>query len=508
MSDLETLGYVAEPLLRFGYDQCLDSPKNGLFLFGPLIDSRSPSQMRIGVIGTPQGIEQFSLWTEKVTAYIPAATPEAAHHFAFPGFESIFRARWSRTPVIEIPVSAAEISRRIRISDRHRAIYETVSLFEWPIRRRLREDDVEVDVWFVVIPDEVWRLGRPLSRVMASERVEIGVPMNARLAQRLRREPSLFTEEMEAARFYQFEVNFHHQLKARLIDTKAVVQVIRESSFGQIAGAHQNDPVRRMQDPATVAWNVCTTAFFKAGGRPWKLAKVRDGVCYVGLVFKKSSVDPDAGNACCGAQMFLDSGDGLVFKGAVGPWYSEETREFHLGYDDAKRLAEMVIRSYQELHGKPPVELFIHAKTRFNDIEWRGFEAGVTAGTSIVGVKINRSLDLKLFRPGRTPVVRGTYYKVNRNLGLLWTMGYMPRLKTYPGREVPNPLSIEITKGDADLDVVVSDIIGLTKVNFNACIYADGLPVTLRFADAVAEILTAAPSITMDSPPLPFRHYI
>jgi hypothetical protein len=85
-------------------------------------------------------------------------------------------------------------------------------------------------------------------------------------------------------------------------------------------------------------------------------------------------------------------------------------------------------------------------------------------------------------------------------------MGFMPEVNTYPGREVPNPLSVEVCRGDADLRVVLDDIMGLTKVNFNACIYADGLPVTLRFADAVGEILTAGPNT--DGPPLPFRHYI
>jgi hypothetical protein len=34
-------------------------------------------------------------------------------------------------------------------------------------------------------------------------------------------------------------------------------------------------------------WNVATTAFYKADGRPWKIAGIRDGVCYIGLVFKK-----------------------------------------------------------------------------------------------------------------------------------------------------------------------------------------------------------------------------
>jgi hypothetical protein len=37
----------------------------------------------------------------------------------------------------------------------------------------------------------------------------------------------------------------------------------------------------------------------------------------------------------------------------------------------------------------------------------------------------------------------------------LWTRGWTPRIQTYPGREVPNPLFIEISKGDASIDVVL-----------------------------------------------------
>lgn len=74
----------------------------------------------------------------------------------------------------------------------------------------------------------------------------------------------------------------------------------------------------------------------------------------------------------------------------------------------------------------------------------------------------------------------------------MWTIGFVPDLQTYPGREAPNPLSIEVTKGDADLTQVMQDVLGLTKLNFNACIYGDGTPVTLRFADDVGEILADA----------------
>jgi hypothetical protein len=46
----------------------------------------------------------------------------------------------------------------------------------------------------------------------------------------------------------------------------------------------------------------------------------------------------------------------------------------------------------------------------------------------------------------------------------------------------------------------------LTKLNFNSAAFSDGLPVTLRFADLVGEILTPGP--TEMKTPLPFKFYI
>jgi hypothetical protein len=47
----------------------------------------------------------------------------------------------------------------------------------------------------------------------------------------------------------------------------------------------------------------------------------------------------------------------------------------------------------------------------------------------------------------------------------------------------------------------------LTKLNYNACLFADGSPITLKFANAVGEVLTAGPS-PAGGAPLPFMYYI
>lgn len=261
------------------------------------------------------------------------------------------------------------------------------------------------------------------------------------------------------------------------------------------------------EDPATVAWNLCTTSFFKASGKPWRIGSSRLGVCYVGLVYKLVDRHGSGGNACCGAQMFLDSGDGLVFRGAVGPWYSTERRSFHLDRKNAAQLMKLVVDAYRKSHGTSPTELFIHGKTSFDDEEWQGFASVVSPSTRLVGIRLRpHTSDIRLFADGTEAVPRGTAYAVNDRMGYLWTTGYTPYLGTYPGWEVPRPVLVDICRGKADLMKVMEDIMALTKLNYNSSVFADGQPVTLKFADAVGEILTAAP--VDDLPPLPFRHYI
>lgn len=498
---------LPEPLLSFGYQQRLEHPKDGLFLYGPLADNAHPAEMRIGVIGTEDGIGRFQKWAKRIRGYIPSANPDAAHHASWPGFEAVFSSRWPERSIIEIKVDGNLLADTIRIENRHEAISKAVGIFEAPISRYLRQSEAPPTMWFVVIPEDVHRFGRPKSIVPRGQRVQGNAKLNRRAGKFVLETGSLFQEDVDAAEIYRLELNFHHQLKAKLLSEKAVIQIVRETTLIPDDFIDDNGrQVRATQDPATIAWNLCTTAFFKSSGKPWRLADVRAGVCYVGLVFKMDNTALQGANACCGAQMFLDSGDGVVFRGAVGPWYSEADKSFHLSRVKAAELMTLIVEAYRDMHGSPPTELFIHGKASFSDDEWEGFSSAVPSETRLVGVRIRPTNELKLLRLGKTAVQRGIAYLASERIGYLWTKGFVPRLATYPGWEVPNPLLVQIHRGQADLKRVMTDVLGLTKINFNACVFADGLPVTLKFADAVGDILTAAPVGNL--PPLPFRHYI
>ena len=522
----ERLYVLPEPKVQVGYGQLAEDPREGLMLFGPVAFERNPTEVRVGVVGSRVGLELFVKWSAAFGKPVPQRLDRdhADRDIPFPGFEAVFGASWPRKPVTTRIISRTDLLNAIRMRDRHQAVYAAVDLFFEEIRKASVDDDAQVDIWFIVIPDEVYLYGRPESRVPKGISLSPTYKMSKRMATRFTRDaPSMFPEDNTAAHIYEHHADFRHQLKARLLNIQAVTQVFRESSILQslsetekiesdegdretLLEVPEGYIERRMQDPLNVCWNLGVACFFKAGGRPWKVATARPGVCYVGLVFKRDNLR-GGGHACCGAQMFMDSGEGLVFKGAVGPWYSHKTKQFHLSEGEARRLMRRALDAYREIHNEYPSELFVHGRTRFSSAELAGFVSASSCETNVTGVRITRTSEYKLFSSGDLPVKRGTVLKTDDRTGLIWTSGFIDRLNTYPGRETPNPLRVEACGPmSVNIETILSDVLTLTKMNFNSSVYADGFPVTMRFADAIGDVLMATGE--RELPPLPFRHYI
>jgi len=502
-----TAKFIEEPLLEFGSNQRVEHPQDGLFLYGPVRVKGSPEVVSVGVIGTETGIALVRKWLKTLAGRICVEDPEALHTSAWPGFQACFGARLETEPVVSVPLSSTDIGNAARKSNRTDAVRTTVRLYENAILEHLRTEETRPDVWLVIVPEVVYAYGRP--QVAGPKEKTKSRLMSEKMATAFLQGGSLFSDMNEEAQTYLFAKNFHHQLKAQLLNEDVVIQIVRETTLDpELEVDKFGNPMRSVQEPAKIAWNFATTLYFKARGQPWQLADVRPGVCYVGLVFKQDPSPADRGEVCCAAQMFLNSGNGVVFRGALGPWYSSQSKEFHLDYAAAADLIGQVVKAYKKGHGAPPSELFIHGRQRFSDKEWAGFQSAVPSETKLVGVRIRATQDLRVFRPTASlPVLRGTAITVSKREGYLWTTGYIPRLRTYPGFETPKPVLIEINRGDGDLLAVMQDVLALTKVNYNACDYSSGLPVTLKFADRVGEILTASPK-AISAPPLPFRFYI
>lgn len=122
------------------------------------------------------------------------------------------------------------------------------------------------------------------------------------------------------------------------------------------------------------------------------------------------------------------------------------------------------------------------------------------------GIKTTNG-ESKLFRDGDYPVMRGIVILFDDRNALLWTNGFVPGLDTYIGPETPKPLSITVLRSTGerpDIRTALADIMDLSKINYNACGHNDGLPVTIRFANKVGDVLTMGSVRDAEEQPLKF----
>lgn len=522
----DTFHFLGEPLLQFGHGQTAEDPHDGLALFGPA-EPRTQLPDNI-VIGTPRGIALWKEWCVALNS--PAACIDPGRHRAwppFPGYDVAFGAKWPN-PIRSYPIDAALLSEASRKADKFDRAFAVANRYMEPLER-LSKLDARPALAICVVPDEVYENCRPNSSVAFAKRSDaartkvemtfLKQAIDDRKSGQVRmfddEDPSVTAaleemDEFEEAR--GLSPDFRRQLKARMMAHELPVQIIKESTLLITPQVRNGEPgTNPLSDRL---WNFGTAVFYKCGAKPWKTPWAREGVCYVGLAFKLTE---DGRNACCAAQMFLDSGDGVVFVGEFGPWYSKDRGEFHLPPDKAEALLRGVIHTYRQEDGRPLKEIFLHARSGIDLEEFEGFRRACPPDVNLVAIRVRQDRGgLRLYRydenpnttkRGQHPVQRGVFWQRSARHGLLFTNGFKPRIGTYDGFEVPVPLAITIQHGDGDLVQIARDVLGLTKLNYNSCQLGEGQPITVKYSDRVGEILLANPGLPPDMWKHNFKYY-
>ena len=500
---LYDLKIIDEPILEFGYGQQVSDPRDGLSLFGPY-DADSPGHpaaLSYGVVGTAKGLELFSEWSRSMTLAW-ADAPDNRHRLwpPFPGFQAAFASEWRSAPVWSHTLDGNSLSDAARRYDAYERVYSVVNQYLSPFQD-LQKLDERTGVIVCVVPDQVHNTCRIKARVSnRTGEVIYGNRIESRRKGQLEMFSSYDREQ------YDLSLDFRRQIKARAMAYDVPIQIVRESTL-RLNDENQFG-LRQLTPMSNRMWNLGSTLYYKGGGKPWRLATARTGVCYIGLAFRRANDQSGKNTAACAAQMFLDDGDGIVFLGNYGPWYSPEERQFRLTGQAAHDLLKGALETYERLHGKELTEVFLHSRSSISEEEFEGYRSAAPNGLKVVGIRVRpRREGPRLYRPDKSwPVLRGTLWQHSPTQGYLFGSGFKPRLGTYDGWETPAPLQIDIQHGDANLVEVASDILGLTKLNYNACNSGDSQPVTVKFSDAVGEILVSNPTVTERRPT--FKFYI
>jgi hypothetical protein len=463
------LTLVPEPDLEFADAGRHVDPRFGVLRYGPLDSSAAsePRLIEVGMIGTKETIEKLRDWLERCRNPIAGKDTRLRNLFPdFPGFagDTMFQAELVFDERLNRAIGIRDLRGCVRGSaDTTRRNISNLVINELSV---LAENQ-RPDLLAVALPQEI------------VERVEPAAPDGA-------------SGEDPEGRARPQPVDFHDLLKARAMRYRTPIQMVNPPTYDPTVKRAQKarpNQIRQLQDETTRAWNLHVALYYKSGGYPWRLPRADADVatCFLGVSFFRTLDGESLWTSV--AQVFNQRGVGMIIRG--GPAYqSKLDRQAHLSGADAERLVETAMERYKAEHGHLPARLVVHKSSIYTADEIAGFRAGIERlGIGSSDLLSLRRAYTKLFRPGSYPPQRGTLWTLERERHILYTRGSVPFYETYPGLYVPRPIEFRVHDPEETPVALASELLVLTKMNWNTTEFAQRDPITLRAADQVSDIL-------------------
>ena len=493
--------YLEEPKLLFSDRHLCEDPKTGLTGFGPYSksDVTRRTAIRIGVVGPAEAIDRALILIRQMSNPIPqSAKLDAMLHPSFPGLninepfqvEMVTHELWQRSlKVTDIAAVECHPDFTVRIGLLVEAVITEI--------KALKQLDSGPDVILIAMTERLEELCKVgIAAYDTQQSVEPDKDVAEDVAEVVSPEIEDTDEDVLSASTVDSSRSFRRSLKARCLGLLPTQLLWHKTLVGS----------RGVQDLPTRAWNLSIGLLYKAGIVPWRLADVLDGSCFVGISFfhpegaEKSSVRSSV------AQAFTDRGEGFVLQGSRFEWDSrnEQDKSPHLSREAARDVLTRVLQTYEEQIQTLPRRVVIHKTSRYTEEERLGFEDALAGIAQYAMVTLSRHGTCCL-RPGNKPVLRGTIVHFGDKKGLVFTIGYIPFLRCYPGFRIPQPLEIAENWGTLSFHQVAADLLRLTKLNWNTAAFSCVDPITIAFSKRVGEILKVA---NVENPALHYRYYM
>ena len=485
--------HIPEPSLIFGDGQTHIDPKLGLTLYGPLRTSEgkltSPLSINVGIIGSGKTVGLAKHFLHRLSNKIEGENKDPFQHPSFPGFKQAFGCE------LIVPDATISIISQKKINDLFKyTVFEdkvvyAVDLFIEQIES-LREVIPKPDVVLCALPQEIVDYC-VVKRKKGGEIVKRTTKKESKFIDKLKylkdNNQTFFGNfEEEVDRILEQKIsasNFWRSLKAQAMKYDMPTQIVWPATL-----TPSNElKVRRRQEDSSTAWNLAVALYYKGSGFPWTMTRMRKDTCYVGISFFKDPISRNKMRTSI-AQIFTYTGEGLILRGDEFEWDTKNGRAPHLDEKSAESLLVSAIELYEKRMGEKPLRVVVHKSSKYWEGEKKGFEKALETINQHDLVAFGKR-GIRFFRYGQYPPLRGTVIKTSDNSFLLYTRGYIPYLRTYPGAHVPLPLDITELYGDSDPQTVLSEILALSKMNWNSAEFSLAQPITILFSKRVGEVM-------------------
>lgn len=496
---------LSEPPLRFkeGVDTYC---KFGLGFGGPYdaLKESHKDKINLGIVGIREFVDKTREWIELCNDYIeskPHKDKEDINKELFPDFPGCSSAFHTRLVVENRFVQEIRLGEYAKL-DRSKDILFTsglLALFEEKIKLMLEiSGDDKPDVILCVLTDEMYELGHKAGNYHKKLRKKEIDPNQLDLF----RDIDLFNDQpLPPKEEDPFYINFRSSIKKIAMSSKVGVpiQILKQTTI---------DPHdKTTQNAATKAWNFCTGIYYKSGKHPWILDELDPRTCYLGISFyhKKSHYKDDVYTSM--AHMFANDFQDVILRGRKVD-FDDVLGEPFLDYDKSVSLLTSALEVFNVHREQKPRRMVIHKTSGFREGEVKGFSELLEKAGIMYDLITLRKSPVRLVRYGSMPVPRGSMFAIDKNTSFLYTKGYVPELKTYPGVHLPAPFEVIKARGDSSYKEICREILALTKLNWNTADFCSGLPITIGFSRNVGQVLKVFEDDEQEQPAQSYRFYM
>jgi NAD-dependent SIR2 family protein deacetylase len=276
-------------------------------------------------------------------------------------------------------------------------------------------------------------------------------------------------------------------------------------------------------DQAKVRWWLSLATYVKSNGVPWKTQIIRQNTAFIGIGYAVKRNQKNRLVIGC-SQLFDSSGRGLRFllQPIEKPIYYGKTP--FLSKEDMRRLILKLKEAYFKIDPNLKLDkLVVHKTNYFTGEEMEGIAQAAEGINNVEllqiqqytpwrGIRtINERDDVNIYN---YPILRGTCLQLDDYTFLLWTHGSVMndelagsnRNYYQGGRGIPIPLVIRRFRGNDPHEIIIKEILNLTKMNWNGCQLYKNIPVTLDFSKMLSEI--AKQDELLNNVPYDFRFFM
>lgn len=306
------------------------------------------------------------------------------------------------------------------------------------------------------------------------------------------------------------DFDLHDYLKAFSASAGIPLQVVRSGSPNRALDYYCR---------CSVMWRLSIALYTKSGGIPWALGTTQPKTAYIGIDYAVRKTQSAEGRfAICCAQVFDSDGAGLDFIAYEADDIRIVRRNPYMRKDQMLRVMSRSLAIYQRRHsGSVPERVVVHKNTEFRQDEIEGCLAAFSnvSDVELLQVQSSHPWQAILFSDARRadnyPSHRGQVMPIGESEALLWTQGNIPAMNPgsayyKEGKGIPSPLLITRFHGRGHFFDLCEEALGLTKMNWNNDGPYTRMPVTLEYANVLAQVVKRMPKL--EARPYPVRLFM